>query len=179
MKKSLCFRRKRCLSCHDLFDPNPRTKGHQQYCSKADCQEIRQRLNEKDWCQNNLDVVKQYKSKWQKKHPDYSRLKRAADLALAQKNRQDTKARMQKMRKKAMFDKNKSILTQVIGKNTDNRCLMRGRWLFLRLTRTSAWTRALIMRHTSGIRLKRIANRLPKSRLYDLSGLLKGDSGDG
>ena len=179
MKKPLLLKRKRCLSCRKLFDPNPRTKNHQHYCSKDECQIVRQRQNEKNWCQNNPDVVKQYKSKWQRKHPDYSRLKRTSNPALAQKNRQDTKARMQKMRKSAMFDKNKSILTQVIGRNTDNLCLMRGRWIFLCLTGTSAWTRALVMRHTSGIRLKRIANRLPRSRLYDLSGLLNGASGDG
>ena len=178
MKKPL-LKHKRCPSCLELFTPNPKNKNLQRHCSKANCQAVRQRQNEENWCKNNPDVVKQYKSKWQKKHPDYSCQKRAANPALAQKNRQDTKARMQKMRKNAMFDKNKSILTQVIGRNTDNLCLMRGRWIFLCLTGTSAWTRALVMRHTSGIRLKRIANRLPRSRLYDLSGILKGGSGDG
>jgi len=179
MKKPLPLKPKRCLSCRGLLDPNPRTKGHQRYCSKSDCQSVRQRKNEKDWCQHNPDVVKQYKSKWLKKHPNYSQQRRDTNPAQVQKNRCDTKIRMQKMRKNAMFDKNKSILSQLIGKNRDNYCLMRGRWFFLRLTRTSAWTKTLIMRHTSGIRLKRIANRLPKSRLYDLSGLLKGCSGYG
>jgi hypothetical protein len=82
---------------------------------------------------------------------------------------------MQNMRAKAVFDKNKSTLTQMVDRNADKCCLMRGKWLFLRLTRVSPWQKAAIMRHTCGKELKRIANRLPKSKLYDLTGLLKGD----
>jgi len=112
---------------------------------------------------------------WHKARPDYSRKRRAADPALEEKNRLDTKIRLQNMRARIVFDKNKVTLTQMVDKNADKCCLMRGKWLFLRLTRVSSWTKAAIMRHTCTTRLKRIANRLPKSKLYDLSGLLKGD----
>ena len=166
----LRYRRKRCLNCHELFDPNPRTKGQQRYCSKGECQAKRQSLNEKDWRLRNLDCAADQKRKWQQKHPGYSQQRRSADPAMAKKNRQDTKIRMQQIRWEAMFDKSKPILTQVIGRNTDNCCLMRGHWLFLRLTRASLWLKAAITRHT-GKRLRRVANRLPKGRPYDLSGL--------
>ena len=170
MKIPLQTRRKRCLSCRELFDPDPRTKGHQRYCSKAECQTIRQRQNEKDWYWRNPDCVADQKRKWQQKHPGYSQQRRETDPAMAEKNRQDTKIRMQQIRWEAMFDKSKPILAQVVGSNTDNCCLMRGNWLFLRLTRASLWLKAAITRHT-GKRLRRVANRLPKGRPYDLSGL--------
>jgi hypothetical protein len=80
---------------------------------------------------------------------------------------------MQQARSKAVFDKSKVILTQVIDKNVDKCCLIRGQWLFLRLTRVSPLRKAAVMRHT-GKKLKRVANQLPKSKLYDLSGMIKG-----
>ena len=166
-------RRKHCQYCNELFDSDPRAKGRQRCCSKAACQTMRQRQNEKDWCRDNPDSVADQKRKWHKKNPGYSRQRRVADPAMADKNRQDTKIRMQEMRSRAVFDKSKPILTQLVGKNIDKCCLIRGRWLFLRLTRASAWTKAAVMRHTCSKRLKRVTNRLPKSRLYDLSGMLK------
>jgi hypothetical protein len=118
------------------------------------------------------------KRKWQQKHPGYSRQRRAANSQLANENRQDTCQRMQKLRFEAMFDKSKSILTQLTGNNNDKCCLMRGRWLFLRLTRASRWTKNALIRHTGG-EIKRIANHLPKSKVYDLTGILKGKGHDG
>jgi hypothetical protein len=172
-------RRRHCKCCDELFDSDPRAKEQQRYCSKAQCQTFRQRQNEKDWCRNNPEAVAHQKSKWQKKHPEHSGQRRAHDPELAQKNRQNTKIRMQNMRANVVFDKSKPILTQVVGRSADKCCLMRGNWLFLRLTRASPWTKAAVMRHTSGKRLKRVANRLPKSKLYDLTGVLKegGDYG--
>ena len=172
-------RRKHCKCCDELFTAERRGHARQRYCSKAACQTVRQRKNEKDWCQNNPKVVAYDKSRWLKKHPDYSRKRREADPALEEKNRRDTKIRMQKMRTKVVFDKNKVTLTQMVDKKADKCCLMRGKWIFLRLTRVSPWTKAAIMRHTCGKRLKRIANRLPKSKVYDLTGILKGKDHDG
>ena len=169
-------RHKHCKNCHEHFTAERRASGRQKYCSKVTCQAVRQRKNEQNWCQKNPKVVAYDKSAWLRKHPDYSRKRRAADPAMTEKNRQDTKIRMQKLRAKTMFDKNKSSLMQMVDRNADKYCLMRGKWLFLRLTRVSPWTKAVMMRHTCGKALKRITNRLPKSKLYDLTGLLKGDS---
>jgi hypothetical protein len=163
-------RRKRCVHCRELFDPDPRAKDRQRTCSKDECQMVRQRQNEKSWCERNPDCVADQKRKWQQKHPGYSRRRRAADPKLEQENRQETRLRMQKVRWQVLFDKSKLILTQLIGDNEDKSCLIRGQWLFLRLTRASRWTNATFVRHT-GQRLKRVANRLPRGQLYDLSGL--------
>ena len=169
------LRRKRCKSCGELFDSDPRAKERQRYCSKAQCQTVRQRQNEKDWYLNNPETVAHSKRKWQKNHPGYSRQRRAANHAMAEENRQDTRIRMQQMRWEGMFDKNKVILTQIVGRKADKCCLVRGQWLFLRLIRTSPLHKAAVVRHT-GKRLKRVVNQLPKSKLYDLSGMLKGNN---
>ena len=164
-------RRKRCRHCRDLFDPDPRSK-QQRHCSKAQCQTIRQRKNEKDWCRRHPEYVAVQKRKWQQKHPGYSQQRRAADPELEQENRQESQLRMQNTRWKSAFDKSKSILTQLVGNDADKHCLIQGRWLFLRLTRASPLSKPWQVRHT-GQRLKRVANRLPKGRLYDLSGMFQ------
>ena len=171
--KSQKTRRRRCKCCKDLFDVDRRSSGKQRYCSKLECQTMRQRANEKEWVIRNVESVAIQKRKWQQKHPGYSRERRKANPQLAEENRQDTAERMQKLRFEAMFDKSKSILTQITGNNNDKCCLMRGRWLFLRLTRASRWTKKALSRHTGG-EIKRIANHLPRSKVYDLTGVLKG-----
>lgn len=72
-------RRKRCLYCGKLFEPDPRTKGKQKYCSKPVCQAKRQRLNETDWRRRNPEcLAEQYELTriWYKTHPNYSRQRR-------------------------------------------------------------------------------------------------------
>ena len=166
-------RRKRCLHCGDLFDPDPRSKRLQKYCSKLSCQKKRQRLNEKIWRVNNPDclVYQQGLSRaWHRAHPDHSSNRRAVDPVLTLRNRIQTRFRMRNLRFKRLFDKSKSILTQLLGRIRDKCCLIRGQWLFLRLTKARRWSKPERIRHT-GQRLKRVSNQLPKGRLYDLSGL--------
>jgi hypothetical protein len=177
-KPSKKIRRRHCKCCRDLFEPDRRPLGGQRYCCKPECQTVRQRANEKDWARRNPEPIAIQKRKWQQKRPGYSGQRRADNPELAEQNRQDTRQRMQKLRFEAMFDKSKPILTQLTGKNRDKCCLMRGRWLFLRLTRASRWTKGALIRHTGG-EIKRIANHLPKSKVYDLTGILKGKGHDG
>ena len=171
-------RRRHCKSCDELFDPDPRAKERQKHCSKATCQTTRQMQNQKDWCRDNPDVVAYDKRRWQQNHPGYSQQRRIADPAMAEKNRHNTKMRMQQRRCEAVFDKSKAILTQIVDRKKDKCCLIRGDWLFLRLTRVSPWRKAAVMRHT-GKTLKRVVNQLPKSKLYDLSGVIKRGRGHG
>jgi len=169
-------RRKRCANCRDLFDPDPRAKGRQKYCFKSLCQDHRQRLNEKNWREKNPDCLayQQGQSRaWHKARPDYSRKRRASDSALTMGNRIQTRFRMRNQRFRRAFDKSKPILTQIIGKIRDKCCLISGQWLYLRLTKASPLSKPWRVRHT-GQRLKRIFNRLPRGRLYDLSGLFNG-----
>jgi hypothetical protein len=166
-------RRKRCLNCNELFDSDPRTKGQQRYCSKDECQAMRQRLNEKDWRLRNPDCVayqQHQTSQWFKDHPEYSQQRRKDNPDLLIKNRDGTRLRMKKMRHRVMFDKSKSILTQLTGSNTDKCYLTRASgWLMVRLTKASPLSRRGSITDNR-YQFKRIVNHLPRGKLYDLSG---------
>lgn len=172
--KPIRTRQKRCPCCKELFNPDPRTKGKQRYCSKASCQTQRQRQNELDWRTRNPDCLKeQYERSglWHKARPDYSRQRRTANPEFAQGNREQTRVRMRKIRAKAMFDKSKSILTQLVGGKSDKCYLARGsKWLMVRLTKASLLSKSSSV-WDNRKQLERVANCLPRGRLYDLSSI--------
>jgi len=76
---------------------------------------------------------------------------------------------MQKIRGQRVFDKSKVILTQLVGGKSDKCYLTRGgKGLYVCLTKASPLSRRGSLRDNR-IRFKRVANRLPKGRLYDLA----------
>ncbi len=169
-------RQKRCRYCQELFQADARTKGKQQYCSEPECQAVRQRQNEKDWRKRNPDCVEyQYKQtrQWNKAHPEYSRQRRSGNFELLKHNRNQSRCRMQKIRAKNMFDKSKLILTQVVGSKS-NKCYLThgGKGLYVCLTKASPLSKRGSLRDNRNT-CKRVANRLPRGRLYDLSCLLE------
>ena len=172
MKKPLQTRRKRCLSCRDLFDPDPRTQGKQKYCSKESCQSYRQRQNEYRWLADNpdgLEYQQELSKRWHKAHPEYSRERRKNDPKLARRNVELTRERMRRKRREALFDKNKSIFTQLTGNNADKCYLSKGSgWLITRLTKTSPFTKVDLLTYNPEV-ISWKANRLPKGRLHDIS----------
>ena len=142
-------RRKRCKLCKRLFEPDPRAKGRQQYCSKPACQARRQRQNEYTWRMRNPDCLDYQRGQsrlWYKARPQYSRNRRLQDSCLLQDNRDKTRLRMRKIRVKMMFDKSKLILTQLVERQAD-KCLLtrRSRWLMVRLTKASPLSKLLLM----------------------------------
>lgn len=169
------YRRKRCLNCGELFDPDRRAKGQQRYCSTAPCQEYRQRLNEKNWRQNNPEcLVEQRKQsrQWHWDRPQYSRNRRENDPCLVRRNRKSTRERMRRVRTRNMFDKSKSIVTQVVG-SKGSYCYLScgGKWLLARLTKASPLSKRGGLGHNRR-QFKRVASRkvrLPAGKLYDLS----------
>ena len=169
-------RQKRCKCCRELFQPDARTKGKQRYCSKPECQSKRQRQNEKDWRRRNPECVEyQYQQtrQWNNAHPDYSRQRRIENPQFLKYNRNQTLHRMQKIRAKRVFDKSKVILTQLAGSKPDKCYLTRGSgWLHVRLTKASLLSKQGSLGDNRSL-CKRVANRLPKGRLYDLSCILE------
>ena len=165
-------RRKHCKYCGELFEPDPRTKGKQRYCSKTACQSKRQRLNELTWRLNNPDCLQeQYERSrlWYRARPNYSRQRRTVNPRLLQENRSQTRIRMRKIRTKELFDKSKSILTQLAGGKEDKYYLTQGhKWLLVRLTKASLLSRAGIACDNRR-RFKQVTNFLPQGRLYELS----------
>lgn len=70
----------KCLNCFVYFNPNPRSKGRQKYCSHADCQKASKRASQRKWlqkpqnqdyfrCPENVQRVQQ----WRNRHPGYSK----------------------------------------------------------------------------------------------------------
>jgi len=165
-------RQRRCQWCGELFKPDTRTKGRQRYCSKPACQTRRQRLNETAWRIKNPDCLEyqcEQSRRWHKAHPDYSRLRRLENPHLIVKNRDDTRARMRKIRSQELFDKSKVILTELVERQADKCYLTHGyRWLMMRLTKASPLSKLPFMGDNRS-RLKRVANRLPRGHLYDVS----------
>lgn len=167
-------RRKRCRSCQELFDPDTRTKGRQRHCSRPECQTIRQRQNEKDWRRRNPESRREENRKWRQRHREYSRLRRLADPGFEAKNREDTRERMGKRRYLGLFDKSKSIMTQVVGGHIGKCYLTHGkRWLMVRLTRASPLSKPVFMRDNR-CRFKRVRHRWPTGRIYDLGEIFQG-----
>jgi len=169
------IRRRRCLWCGELFTADSRTKGRQRYCSGPECQTKRQRLNEAAWRVKNpdcMDYQRQQSRLWHTSRPDYSRKRRLKYPRLMIKNRNNTRARMRKIRSQRLFDKSKVILTQLIDKQADKCYLTHGyRWLMVRLTKASPLSRLPFI-GDNRTRLKSAPNRLPRGSLYDLSGVL-------
>jgi hypothetical protein len=167
-------RRKHCRWCGELFDSDPRTKDRQRYCSKPMCQTKRQRKNELIWRMKNpdcLDYQREQSRCWHKARPEYSRHRRLKNPIISQKNRDDTLLRMRKIRVQKQFDKSKVMLTQLVERQADRCFLTHGsRWLMLRLTKASPLSRLVCM-EDNRLRLKRVANRLPRGHLYDASGI--------
>ena len=167
-------RRRRCQWCGELFNPDPRTKGLQRYCSKPACQTKRQRLNETAWRIKNpecLDYQREQSRHWYIAHPDYSRKRRLRYPRLLKINRDNTRLRMRKIRSQRLFDKSKVILTELVERQADKCYLTHGyRWLMVRLTKASPLSRLPFMGDNRS-RLKRAVNHLPRGSLYDISGI--------
>jgi hypothetical protein len=167
-------RRRRCQFCGELFEPGPRTKEKQRYCSKNACQTRRQRQNERAWRLNNPECLQeQYELSllWHRARPDYSRLRRKKNPQILQQNREQTKLRMRKIRGKEMFDKSKVILTQLVGGKAD-KCYLthRSKWLLVRLTKASLLSKPGSL-WDNRRQFKQVNNCLPKGRLYDIAGV--------
>lgn len=71
-------RRRRCLCCKDLFLPDPRSRYHQRFCSKAECQKASKALSQARWRAKSgnqnywrgAEEVERVRS-WRKAHPGY------------------------------------------------------------------------------------------------------------
>lgn len=75
-----CSGTRKCLHFHHFFNPNPRSKGRQQFCSDSECRKVSKKASQKKWLQkpqnqhyfcgpeNVLRV-----QLWRDKNPSYSK----------------------------------------------------------------------------------------------------------
>jgi hypothetical protein len=86
------FGDRKCLNCSDFFTPDPRSKGHQRFCSRLDCKKASKRASQQKWLGKpenrnyfrGSDNVQRVRD-WRAKHPGYARrtpVRTATALAL-------------------------------------------------------------------------------------------------
>jgi len=70
----------KCLHCHSFYQPDPRNRHHQQYCSKPDCRKASQAASQRRWLAKpaNRDYFRgtdnvERVCRWRKQHPGYWR----------------------------------------------------------------------------------------------------------
>lgn len=77
------IKRKKCLSCRELFIPDPRNAKRQKYCCKSECRKISKAASQKRWLAkpenqgyfSGTENVKRVQL-WREAHPGYWRGKR-------------------------------------------------------------------------------------------------------
>ena len=92
MKGKKRVRKRKCLGCGELFIPDPRLKGKQEFCSKAECRCASKAHSQRKWL--NKPKNREYFSgrehvarvqQWRKENPSYSK-----EAYLRKKALQDT-----------------------------------------------------------------------------------------
>ncbi len=162
--------RKRCPACGAMFTPDSRVGQRQRYCSRAACQASRQRENESIWRERNPDCVSAQKRKWRQKNPGYLQEWRSRHPEAVERNRLFMRRLMRRKRARAMFEKSKEMALQLAGRYGDV-YVSRGRgWLLARLKRASIWSGPWVRRYAYR-RVEADSARLPRGRLYDMSGI--------
>ena len=163
-------RRRHCRYCGCLFLSDRRLKGKQRYCSSEACQRDRRNVNIRDWYKRNPDCLEYQRGltrQWFKSHPGYSRTRRLKNPTLRKENLLKTRHRMRVLRRRELFDKTNSILTQ-LNKRQGDKCILTKsrRWLLIGLTKQTRWRSSKVLWENYSPR--RI--RLPVLRAgYDLS----------
>ncbi len=161
---------KQCPCCRRKFLPRTR---NQKYCSSKKCQTKRKRSNRRTWRKNpeNHKFIRAQQRRWQKNHPGYMKHWREEHPKSAKHNRKQTKARMQRKRRKALFEKSNSSILQTIGNKGDVFTNLHATFIFMRLKRGHSLSKAW----RSGYACQRIRSgpvRLPQGRLYKVAGPL-------
>lgn len=83
------IRKRKCLGCHELFMPDPRTKDRQRFCSNPDCKRKSKAWRQRRWFKKKAnrdyfsgpEEVARVQA-WRKENPGYSRAARLRQKAL-------------------------------------------------------------------------------------------------
>ncbi len=109
-------RRRRCRFCEKLFFPNPRLKGRQYACGRADCQRKRHRQNCAAWNETHRDQFQgRYPATqaWLAGRPGYLAEYRRVHPGAAEEHRRAERERLRR-RRSAALDIQDSIQLQVL-----------------------------------------------------------------
>ena len=83
-------RKRKCRHCRRLYQPDPRNRWHQRFCSEADCQQASKRASYQHWARSALGrryarrpEHSQQVRLWRAAHPGYWKRRRKRTVALA------------------------------------------------------------------------------------------------
>lgn len=110
----MSVRKKKCRSCGAWYWPDARTARLQKVCPQAACRRARKRLADARWRTDNpgyRDPVKM--RQWAAQYPDYWRAWRAAHPDYVERNRGQTRKRLEASRR--MFAKQDAIRQNPVG----------------------------------------------------------------
>jgi len=82
-------RRRKCGHCGRLYEPDPRNRWHQKFCSQAPCQQVSKVASQRRWARSSLGRAYFRRPKnadrvriWRERHPGYWRKRRKRSVAL-------------------------------------------------------------------------------------------------
>jgi hypothetical protein len=164
--------RKQCLACKKKFTPDPRVGERQKYCSKAECQILRQRLNEDSWLkkEENQKFRAAQQRRWRKNNPEHLTQWREEHPESVRRNREFMREYKRREREDILFEKSKEWNLQVTrDKGVIYMC--RGNtWILTRLKRAGRLSKAMDGWYAYGhVRLGLGSVRLPQGRLYKVT----------
>lgn len=71
------FQGKKCVSCGQFFEANPKVGARQKSCGALECRKKRKRMQERVWKNQNPDYFQgfyaAYVKPWRQKHPEYQK----------------------------------------------------------------------------------------------------------
>jgi hypothetical protein len=77
MNNNPLFQGKKCVSCGQFFEANPRVGERQKSCGATACRKKRKRMQERAWKARNPDYGQgfyaSYVKPWRQKHPEYQK----------------------------------------------------------------------------------------------------------
>ena len=83
--------KRKCLCCHEFYDPDPRNLRHQRYCSKPACRKESKAQSQRQWQQKpeNQNYFRspensQRVKEWRKRNAGYRRKKKSSGQAVLQ-----------------------------------------------------------------------------------------------
>jgi len=112
----MSVRLKKCRVCEVWYRPDPRTCRLQKVCGKPDCRRERKRQADRRWRAADPAYAGSRKSKirdWAKGYPGYWRHYRATHPAYVQRNRDQTRERVERSR--LLFAKQDAIRRDPVG----------------------------------------------------------------
>ena len=110
-------RKRPCRFCRRWFQPDPRLGSRQYACSRAECQAVRQKANERAWLDRHPGYFRGREAAhraWRQAHPEAQRRRRARDPELRERERRARRERRESAGERRAVEQ-KAMALQLLG----------------------------------------------------------------